>query len=69
MSVFVPPQLLGDHGQPWLLQSMTSCTAPPSGQDLNLFFILPKIEKLETPKLSMDLTSHNSYLQEGINAS
>lgn len=36
---------------------------------LELVFILPKIEKFEIPKLSMDLTSHYSYIQEGINAS
>lgn len=36
---------------------------------LELVFILPKIEKLEIPKLSMDLTSHYSYIKEGINAS
>lgn len=39
------------------------------GPRLELVFILPKIEKFEIPKLSMDLTSHYSYIQEGINAS
>lgn len=45
--VFVPPQLLGDHGQQWLLQSMTSGTAPPRGQDLNLFLFCQRLKNLK----------------------
>ena len=49
--VFVPPQLLGDHGQQWLLPSkkgsltiISGPTAPPSGQDLNLFLFCQRLK-------------------------
>lgn len=61
---------LGDQGQTegWL-QSLTSCTVPPSGPGSEMVFILPKVEKLEIPKLWTDLISRYSYLWESVNTS